>query len=131
MVPNTPSAEIEIKGTETGRFDSTKENVGNAPKPELSKQQIGKLRRQFHTQVYGRVAKCGHQFHPTDQPRTNCTDCWEAFFRVHTGVVQGVQSILSAFGEKELVNAKGTEFVKRYKKFAAMVEQEQKAEAAA
>ena len=91
-----------------------------------SRAEIGRLRRQYITKVHSTVNACGHKFHPINEPRTNCADCWEAFFRVHEGVVSGIQSIIAAFGEAELVKARGKEFLKRYKQFAAQVEEEQR-----
>jgi hypothetical protein len=102
---------------------------GTQPPKQYSKQQIGKMRRQFITKEYGVVKACGHKFHPTNEPRTNCDGCWEAFFRVHEGVVSGAQAIVATFGEAQLVKARGKEFVKRFKYYAILIEQEQRNEA--
>jgi len=91
---------------------------------KLTRKQIGKLRSRYFTIRYGTVLACGHKFHPTDAPDTNCSSCWEAYFRVHEGVVQGIESILSTFGEVALVKSHGTKYTKRYKQFAAILKEE-------
>jgi hypothetical protein len=91
---------------------------------KLTHQQIGKLRSQYFTVRLGTVKACGHKFHPTDAPDTNCADCWEAYFRVHEGVVQGIESILATFGEVALVKSHGSKYTKRYKQFAAQMHEE-------
>lgn len=98
--------------------------------PKFTPKQIGKLRRQFITVTHGTVNACKHKFHPTNEPRTNCDNCWEAYFRVQTGVVKGIQSIVNALGEAELVKARGVKYLRRYKEFAMKVEEEQRNEAA-
>ena len=96
--------------------------------PKYTRKQIKQARRQYFTVRQGKVSACGHKFHPVNEPDTNCADCWEAFFRVHEGFVAATQSIIASFGEAALVKARGTKFVKQYKKFAAMVEEEQRNE---
>ncbi len=83
-------------------------------------------RKQFITQNYGTVVACGHKFHPNNEPRTNCQDCWEAFFRVHEALIKGIQATIAAFGMAALSSARGEHFVKQYKKFAAKIEEEQR-----
>lgn len=94
--------------------------------PKLTKRQIGELRNKFFTKRQGTVVVCGHKIGANDEPNTNCKDCWEAYFRTHTGVVKGIEAIIATFGEVELVKARGSKFVKRYKQYAALVDQEQR-----
>jgi hypothetical protein len=94
------------------------------PVKKYTKQEMGRLRRQFISKEYGTVTACGHKFHPVNQPTTNCDDCWEAFFRVHDGVVKGVLSIITSFGEKEVVKARGEKFVRQFRKFALKVKEQ-------
>jgi hypothetical protein len=115
---------FEESGAKTVTIDSC------AAPPKFTPKQIGKLRRQFVTISHGTVNACQHKFHPTNEPRTNCDDCWEAYFRVQTGVVKGIQSILLALGDKELVKARGAKFYRRFKQFAAKIEEEQRNAAA-
>lgn len=115
-------------GTHAGdRMDEQKVCGTLDPTPkQYSKAEIGKLRRQHMTQVFAEVNACGHKFHPINEPTNGCDDCWNAFFRVHEGVVIGVQSIISTFGQAQLVKIRGTKFLKRYKVFAAVLEEEQR-----
>jgi hypothetical protein len=101
------------------------EEATSEPKEAYTRREMGRLRRKFITKENGIVKVCGHKFHPVNDPRTGCDSCWEAFFRVHEGVVAGIESILSTFGEKELVRARGTRFVKRYKWFVALCQEQQ------
>lgn len=111
--------------TESGRIELVaNETVAASPAQPLKKytrQEIGRLRRQFFSKEYGTVTACGHKFHPANTPTTNCDDCWEAFFRIHEGVVKGVLSIITTFGEKEVVKERGEKFVRQFRKFAAKV----------
>jgi hypothetical protein len=87
--------------------------------PKYTRAEIGKARRQFITKTFGTVTKCGHKFHPTDNPTTNCEFCWEAYFATQDGIRIGVQSIVETFGEAQLVKVRGAKFVKMWKRFLA------------
>jgi hypothetical protein len=91
----------------------------SSAKPRLSRAEIGKLRRKFLTKNFGTVTKCGHKFHPTDEPHTNCIDCWEAYFMEQEGIRIGVESIVRSFGIEQLVKVRGKNFVKMYTRFVA------------
>lgn len=85
--------------------------------PQPTQREIGRARRQYLTKTFGKVIKCGHSFHPTNDPRLGCEYCWEAFFMTHEGVRVGVQSIIEAFGEPQLIKVRGERFTKEYRKF--------------
>ena len=104
------------------------EGILTPKQPELTKDQLGKLRRQHITQgPFDTVNACGHQFHATAEPKhANCPDCWEAFFNVHTGVVAASQSIVTAFGFDQLVKCRGVKFCKYYTIFVNKKNQEMK-----
>jgi hypothetical protein len=48
--------------------------------PQITGRQRGQWMRGNWTQVRDTVKACGHKFSRTDIPRTNCEDCWEAYF---------------------------------------------------
>jgi hypothetical protein len=69
--------------------------------------------------VFGRVIKCGHKFHPTDEPDTNCASCWSAYFMEQKGIRIGVDSIIRSFGIEQLRKVRGNKFAKMYMRFVA------------
>lgn len=86
--------------------------------PELTAKQLGQLRRQYFTVVHGRVKACGHKakFSKTQQPNSNCTDCWTAFFMTSVDL-EGVHVLLTQRGVPELVKQRGKKFVKMFHGF--------------
>jgi hypothetical protein len=82
--------------------------------PELTRKQIGELRRRYFTKEYSRVLKCGHKFDPNSIPRTHCDACWEVYFRsidlveIHNALQASVQAVVTQYGEV---------FVKQFRRF--------------
>lgn len=113
MVPDNAPSPITTTSDETIVATLTPKQ------PQLSKIELGKLRRQYITQgPFEEVIACGHKMHPTAPPKhANCADCWEAFFNVHPGVVAVAQSIVTAFGYDQLVKCNGAKFGKHYSAF--------------
>lgn len=90
-----------------------------APKPpKLTKKQIGQLRRQYFTITHGTVTACGHKakFSQTQQPNSNCVNCWVAYFMTAVDL-EGIHAIISQRGVKELERQKGKKFVKQFHGF--------------
>lgn len=102
------------------------EGTLDPPQKQYSRAEIGRMRQQYITKgPFETVIACGHNFHPTAEPKyTNCPDCWEAFFNVHTGVIAASQSIITAFGFDQLVKCRGTKFCKYYTVFVNKKNQE-------
>jgi hypothetical protein len=95
------------------------EAPAEAPKPpKLTKKQIGQLRRQYFTITHGTVTACGHKakFSQTQQPNTNCVNCWVAYFMTAVDL-EGIHAIISNRGVKELERQKGKKFVKQFHGF--------------
>src|SRR5271166_5125921 len=85
----TESSEQAMNQTLPSETDTTvAEPLPPAPAPEqLTRKQLGQLRRQWITQINGTVKACGHKdnFSKTEkragkQPNNNCVYCWEAYF---------------------------------------------------
>ena len=88
--------------------------------PELTKKQIGQLRRQYVTIVHGTVRVCGHsaKFSVTKQPNNNCVSCWEAFFMTAVDL-DAVHKLLVEQGVKALEKKYGTKFTRNFHGFLA------------
>jgi hypothetical protein len=84
-----------------------------------SDKEIGRLRRRYFTREFGTVNRCGHKFHPTDEPHTGCEACWEAYFVEQTGIRHGVEAIVRSFGIPQLKKTRGDRFTKMYLRFIA------------
>jgi hypothetical protein len=90
----------------------------DSPKQELTRKQLGQLRRQYITVVHGTVKACGHKakFSATQQPKNNCVDCWSAYFLTSVDL-EGIHVVLTKQGVRALVAQRGTKFVKMFRGF--------------
>ncbi len=89
-----------------------------APK-NPSRMELGKMRRAYITETFGKVIACGHKFHPRNPPGGNCEHCWFAFFHLHPDMTKSCAAVCAdpQMGEKILEAAQGTKFVKQFRKF--------------
>lgn len=85
---------------------------------QLTRKQIGQLRRQYLTIVHGTVKQCGHKakFSKDKAPNSNCVHCWEAYFMTSVDL-DGIHAILSTKGAQELIKHRGTKFVRMFHGF--------------
>ena len=92
----------------------------DSPKQELTRKQLGQLRRQYVTINHGRVKACNHlaKFSATQPPRGNCVDCWKAWFMTQCDL-DSLHVILTQQGAKELIKQRGVKFVKALHGFLA------------
>jgi hypothetical protein len=86
---------------------------------------LGELRRKFFTREYPKVKTCGHQFVPGNQPRTNCPDCWHAYFVDSEKLLKDTLEVLHKVGEEggmiALTNINGKKWVKHFQRFIAFL----------
>ena len=103
--------------TETLTSDAEPE-MPAAPPEKLTRKQIGQLRRQYLTTVYGTVKACGHKakFSKDHNPTNNCVDCWSAYFATNVDL-EFIHTVLTTKGGKALVAMKGTKFVRMFHGF--------------
>ena len=92
----------------------------DSPKQELTRKQLGQLRRQYVTINHGRVKACNHlaKFSATQPPKGNCVDCWKAWFMTQCDL-DSLHVILTQQGAKELIKQRGVKFVKALHGFLA------------
>jgi len=92
----------------------------DSPKQELTRKQLGQLRRQYVTINHGRVKACNHlaKFSATQPPRGNCVECWKAWFMTQCDL-DSLHVILTQQGAKELIKQRGVKFVKALHGFLA------------
>lgn len=93
---------------------------------ELTEKDFRKLRKLYITEAHARVAACGHRFHPTNEPRTNCANCWFAFFQVHGELTKSVDEFFRTLGRDALIKMRGKTFTKNFTRFMALLAQIQK-----
>jgi hypothetical protein len=93
------------------------------PKPEskpeqLTRKQLGQLRRAHLTVQHGTVKACGHKaaFSKTKQPNNNCIHCWSAYFFTSVDL-EGIHVVLTQSGAPALIKQRGTKFVKMFHGF--------------
>ena len=87
-----------------------------APAPEnLTRKQLGQLRRQYMTITHGTVRACGHlaRFSKDHDPKNNCIDCWSAYLATSVDL-EFVHTILTTKGVAELTKIKGKKFVRMF-----------------
>lgn len=91
--------------------------------PEITRKQLGQLRRHYVTVVHGKVTTCGHkakfmpvQQRPSSPPNNNCIHCWRAYF-YNCVDLEGIHVILTQKGVKELIKQKGEKFTRMFHGF--------------
>lgn len=89
-----------------------------APPEQLTRKQIGQLRRQYFTKVHGIVKACEHKakFAKDKNPNNNCVHCWEAYFMTSVDL-DFIHSVLTQKGAKALIAMRGTKFVRMFHGF--------------
>ena len=91
-------------------------------RPKLTDTEIRRLRRQFITVIYPRVAACGHKYIAEEQPRKNCPDCWFTFFQNHGELVQTTDELFNTDGGLELIKTlRGGKFLKMFLRFMSTI----------
>ena len=121
-----PGQQIEVNGEPVtvlavDKVSGTEEPAppAEAPKPEqLTRKQIGQLRRQYFTVQHGTVKACGHKakFRKDHEPNNNCAHCWAAFFATSVDL-DLIHAVLTQKGVKALVAMKGKKFTKMFHGF--------------
>lgn len=91
-----------------------------------TKAEYKKAMRVLFTQRHQLVDRCGHKFHPTDAPRTNCDDCWIAYFQVHGEITKLCDEIFREQGFEVLARLKSKKYAKNFVRFMAGLAQYQK-----
>jgi len=90
------------------------------PKP-ISLKDYKKAMGQLFTVRLDTVKACGHKFHPTNEPKTNCDDCWFAYFQVNGQTTQTAEECLAKEGKQTLTKIKGEKFTKRLLWFLCII----------
>ena len=87
---------------------------------QLTRKQIGALRRAHITVTHGSVIKCGHKakFGPTKTPGNNCVHCWEAFFQTAVDL-EALHTLVTTEGPKGMEKKYGTKFMRNFHGFLA------------
>ena len=95
-------------------FKSGEKPPEQPKQPELTRKQIGELRKRFLTREYSRVIACGHKFVPDSMPHNQCNACWEVFFKssdlveIHDALQVSIPAVITLRGEV---------FVKQFRRF--------------
>jgi hypothetical protein len=106
------------------------ESVDAQPVPQVwTRKMIGQWRRANVTVTHGTVRACEHKasFSATQMPKTNCVDCWVAYFSTCVDLLS-IHKLMADKGVKGLERAYGTKFVKNFRGYLAMYLKEQKEE---
>ena len=90
----------------------------DSPKQELTRKQLGQLRRQYVTINHGRVKACNHlaKFSATQPPKGNCVECYKAYFMTCCDL-DSIHIILTKQGVKALERIHGRKFVRAFHGF--------------
>lgn len=92
------------------------------PKKELTKYDIGRLRRQFFTIQNPVITSCNHKIrHDSEPSEVNCQDCWFAFFQHYGKVTQLADEVYALHGKQELIRLKGQKFTKYFLRFMGAI----------
>lgn len=83
---------------------------------QLSRKQLGQLRRMHLTIQHSTVEACEHKYIPGREPALNCDYCWYAFFKVDVDL-PALHDMLRRQGPEAVVALRGVKFLKKFKRF--------------
>jgi hypothetical protein len=92
------------------------------PQKPMSRTEYKRVMGTFFTQKHDQVKVCGHKFHPTDEPRTGCPDCWAAFFFTQGQIAVIADEVFQKEGVEVLIKVKGKRFTKWYLRFMSEIQ---------
>lgn len=91
-------------------------------KKELTKKDIGNIRRMYFTVKHSIVEECGHKYNDLQEPHNNCPHCWFSFFNSHGDMVKLADEVFhEQNGTKLLAKLKGDKFVKMFTHFMSTI----------
>lgn len=109
--PHTMTTKEEVESVQKALTDGAK----------LDPIKLGELRRKFFTREYPTLKACGHKFVPGNVPRTNCPQCWHAYFIDSEQLLKDTLECLKTVGEEggfiALTNTNGKKWVKNFQRF--------------
>jgi hypothetical protein len=119
MAENFEHLPPELRPDENGKY------------PELTPQLLKRLRGKYFTVKHPRLTACGHKMDLMNEPRTNCEDCWFAWFNTHQKLVEVADEMYRAKGKEALIGMRGKRFFKMFVRFMVTIiqlakEQEQR-----
>lgn len=77
------------------------------------------------------VKSCGHKINITSDPRSNCPDCWFAYFQNNGQMTQIADECFTQAGRDVLTQSRGKKFVKYFLMFMSTMARFQREAAAA
>lgn len=90
--------------------------------PQLSSDELKKLRKQYVTIHHPRVVGCNHRLDLDRQPtHRNCQSCWFSWFQNHGEIVQQLDEMFTADGGELIVQLQGKKFLHRWRQFMSTV----------
>ena len=111
-----------IESAQSSIPEPVKEMVINQASPQLSDGQLKKARKLYWTIQHPKVVTCGHSLDMGRQPRhRNCEHCWFAWFNEHGEIVQQLDEMYQAEGEKLIIQLQGQKFYHRWRQFMATI----------
>lgn len=102
---------------ETFQVPPMEKPEGNQEPPEqISRKQLGKLRRQYWTRTLPRAVKCGHRIDPSHIPQLNCEHCWEVYFTSLETVTE-IHEVLAEKGKRAAEAQYGTKLIEAFQRY--------------
>jgi len=83
---------------------------------QITRKQLGQLRRMHITVQHSTVNACGHKFVADAMPARNCSDCWYAFFKTSVDL-EALRDRLTHDGIEAVTADYGVKYVKAFKRF--------------
>lgn len=88
-----------------------------APKPQqITRKQLGQLRRMHLTVQHSTVNACGHKFVADAMPARNCSDCWYAYFKTSVDL-EALRDGLTMDGVDAMNSQYGVKYIQAFKRF--------------
>jgi hypothetical protein len=89
---------------------------------KTGRRESGRKSTLYLGQRIGKIAVCGHKVIQHSVPSSNCFDCWHYWFSINAATVYSTFEFLRNGKEDEIRDARGTKFLKQFKKFVVHVQ---------
>lgn len=113
---------LEVGSTDVEITEIIESDHPDLQKKELTKKDIGKIRKMYFTVKHSIVEECGHKYNDLQEPRNNCPHCWFAYLNTHGDMVKlADEAFHEQNGPELLAKLKGDKFVKMFVRFMSTI----------
>ncbi len=122
-VPRSPQPEQQaFVGADGQVHELPSELIGPDGKMlPFTEKTIAMLRGKYFTVRHVLLTDCGHRIDMTNEPKTNCENCWFQWLNRHGKLVETADQFFREYGKPRLVAMRGAKFVRNFLRFMSTI----------